>query len=95
MANELNPKKILQSHENIKKELGVVVNSDNFQFSLSFALSEYVINHSPTTEQLAGVRGFLSVLMNLAAPDEKMPTFPVKMIDHSVLQPRRPEPQTK
>lgn len=91
MPNELRPKHQFQTHESIKKELGTVVHSDNFHFSLSFALSEFVTRTTPNAEQLSAVRAFILVLLNLADAEESMPQMPLKTLDHSVLQPRRPE----
>lgn len=87
---ELKPKKVFQQHEPVKKELAVVTNSDNFQFALSFALAEFVSRSTPSAEQLAAVRGFIAVLLNLPMEDEPLPVFPTKTLDHSVFRPAQP-----
>jgi hypothetical protein len=79
---ELKPKQVFQAHESIKKELAVVTTSDNFQFALSFALAEFVSRSNPNADQLAAVRGFIGVLLNLPLAEEPLPVFPVKTLSY-------------
>lgn len=88
---ELRPKLQFQRHEDIKRELAKVVQSDNFQFALSFAVSEFVSVARPSTVQLNAVHAFILVLLNLPMNEEPMPVFPQRTIDQSVYEPRRPE----
>ena len=91
MANQLRPKELFQANEDIRKELAVVVQSSNFQFAVSFALTEFMFAATPSAEQLTAVRTFIAVLMNLPLPEEPMRTLPSRTLDHSVLHPRRPD----
>ena len=88
--NQLQPKARFQAHETIKQELAKVVDSDNFHFALTFALSEFVSQGRPTAEQLDAVQAFIRVLLNLPHKEEPMPSFPVRTLDHSVSAPRKP-----
>lgn len=92
---ELRPKQVFQQHELVKKELATVVNSDNFKFSINFALAEYVSTSTPDSRQLIAVRDFISVLLNLPMPEERLPVFQTKTLDYSgpgVLRQHQPNP---
>ena len=88
---QLQPKQLFQTHEAIKKELATVVASDNFQFALSFALSEFVTRTTPSAEQLSAVRAFILVLLNLPFKEEPPATLPAKTLDYSVFDQQKPQ----
>lgn len=87
---ELQPKQQFQAQETIARELRQVVQGSNFQVVLSYALAEFSLRVTPTAEQLAAVRTFILVLLNLPMPEEKAATFQMPHIDYAALAPRKP-----
>lgn len=87
--NILSPKAQFQANEKLRTETAAVVNSSNFQLTLSFALADFVSQSRPTTEELAGVRKFIDVLLNLPFPEPSAPEFPMRRLGE------RPPPETK
>lgn len=88
---DFSPKRQFQTDEKIVKELLTVVNAGHFHIALSAALSEYVYRRTPSADQLHAVREFIATLLNLPTPNQPLPTFPVRTLDHSVYEPERPE----
>lgn len=84
---DLRPKLQFQRHEDIKRELAQVVQSDHFQFALSFAVSEFVATSRPSADQLAAVQGFIRVLLNLPLADDPLPQLPQRTIDQRAFEP--------
>lgn len=93
--NVLSPKSQFQRHEDINRELKKVVESDNFHFAVSFALSEFVSTRTPSADQLSAVRTFIEVLLSLPLKEEPPRSMPAKTLDQSAYQPIRKEFQTK
>jgi len=92
MNVDFSPKKQFQGNDKLRKELTVVVTSDGFHQALSFALSEFVSQYTPSGDQLTAVRNFINTLLYLPTEQKPMPTFP-----HHQLQPphlNRPPTQT-
>lgn len=93
--NVLNPKAQFQRNEDVTRELKKVVESDNFHFAVSFALSEFVSTRTPSAEQLMAVRNFIETLLSLPLKEEPPRSLPAKTLDQSAYQPIRKEFQTK
>ena len=88
--NALRPKESFQELEKVKAELGVVASSANFQLALTYALCEFIMKNTPSAEQLAAVRVFIAVLLNLAEKEAELKPFPTKTLDHSIYLPHPP-----
>lgn len=87
--NILSPKTQFQANEKLRIETATVVNSSNFQLTLSFALADFVARSTPTAEELAGARKFIHVLLNIPFPEASAPEFPMRRLGE------RPPPETK
>lgn len=77
---ELAPKKRFQENEEAVRQFRIIVDSKTFQAALSDAVAEYAVTTSPTTEQLNGVRSFISLLLNFAENEVPLPQFPQKRV---------------
>src|SRR5678815_2892182 len=84
MNVDFSPKKLFQSNDGIRKELAIVVTSDNFHQALSFALAEFVMQYKPSTEQSIAVKNFINTLLYLPKESQPMPEFPQRTLDHAV-----------
>ena len=87
---DFSPKKQFQSDDTLRKELAIVVSSDNFHQSLSFAMAEFVMRFNPSGEQVAAIKNFINTLIYLPKEVQPMPAFPQKTLDHTVYEPRTP-----
>lgn len=83
------PKIEFHRHDEIKRELVKVVDASNFNFCVSFALAEFCFVTNPTPDQLAAVKTFISIFMNLPHDDPSPPEFPVHRLDHTVYEPTK------
>lgn len=61
----------------------VMVKSPAFETAVTQALAEFTMTLSPSTEEMNGVRGFISVLLNMAEVETDLPRFPAKHISLS------------
>ena len=86
MNVDFSPKKLFQSNDGIRKELAIVVTSDNFHQALSFALSEFVMQYKPSAEQSAAVKQFINTLLYLPKESQPMPEFPNKTLDRTAYE---------
>lgn len=94
MNVDFSPKRQFQTNDKLRKELSVIVGSDNFHQALSAALSEFVYRHSPSAEQTVAIRNFINTLLLLSSEDQPMPAFPTKNLDHTVYTRSSQPPQT-
>lgn len=69
----------------------VMVKSPAFETAVTQALAEFTMTLSPSTEEMDGVRGFISVLLNMAEVETDMPQFPAKHI--SLIPDTRKQPE--
>lgn len=60
------------------------------QAAIESALAEYALMHQPSGEQMAGVKKFLELFVNIGEKDQPQPNFPDKSLDY-----RKPEPPKK
>lgn len=82
--NAMLPKQIfLEKHKDIARELATITQSSNFQTALALALSQFVIQSTPSCEQIQAVRTFIHTLLNLAFQDEALPAYPQRGLDHA------------
>lgn len=70
MSVSLEPKQAFQSNEDQAKEFRALVDSVSFKVCCHNAIAEFVLKHSPTADELNGVRRFLDVLLNMAEKPE-------------------------
>ena len=86
MNVDFSPKKLFQSNDPIRKELAIVVTSDNFHQALSFALAEFVMQYKPSAEQSVAVKNFINTLLYLPKESQPMPEFPNKTLDRTIYE---------
>ena len=86
MNIDFSPKRQFQANDEIVKELRALVTRDNFHHALSAALAEYVYRRTPSAEQLIAVKSFIDTFLHLALPEEPLPAFPVRQLDHTVYE---------
>ena len=91
MTVTLEPKQAFQKNEDHTKEFRGVVDSVVFKECCHNAIAEYVLKHSPTAEELNGVRSFLDVLLNMAEKPEPHDRAPFMQSIATV----SPKPQPK
>ena len=95
MNVDFSPKKLFQSNDGIRKELAIVVTSDNFHQALSFALAEFVMQYKPTAEQSSAVKQFINTLIYLPKEAQPMPEFPNRQLNTESYEPIRPPTYSK
>jgi hypothetical protein len=86
-VNILQPKKAIQTRDELKREFSTVVQSGNFHEVMTHALAQFVLNNTPDAGQLHAVRIFISTLMHMHEVDEEPKTFPTKTLDHTIYNP--------
>ena len=86
MNVDFSPKKLFQSNDPLRKELAIVVTSDNFHQALSFALAEFVMQYKPSAEQSSAVKQFINTLLYLPKESQPMPEFPNKSLDRTIYE---------
>jgi hypothetical protein len=88
----LTPKGLFKQQKDQVANFRAIARHTHFQLALSAALAELAQSHKPTSEELNGARKFINVLLNLAEGDPSPSRFPVKTLDHSVLEPPKETP---
>ena len=95
MNVDFSPKKLFQSNDGIRKELAIVVTSDNFHQALSFALAEFVMQYKPSAEQSSAVKQFINTLIYLPKEIQPPPSPPIKQLNVEAYEPIRPPTYSK
>ena len=87
---QLSPRSQFRESDSNVRDFGAIARNDLTQKALAAALGEYALAHNPSAEQLAGIRAFLELFLNLAESDKAPPTFPSKHLDYSVVPRTQP-----
>lgn len=77
---ELQPRQRFQDNTEAVRQFRTLVDSNQFKDILAQAVADYAINSRPTSEQLDGVRTFVSLFLNFAEKPAAPPQFPVKRL---------------
>jgi hypothetical protein len=80
-------------HDEIKRELATVVQSNNFHFALNFALTQFVLNATPTSDEIKAVRLFIDTLLNLPFKEQSPATVMHKTLHYTGAEKAQPEPK--
>jgi hypothetical protein len=89
---ELTPKARFLASPHAKEHAELVMHPA-FHAALEAALASFSLAHSVTQEQLAGARGFILVLLNLAEPPQKSDNQ--ETLSHNLWPNPTPQPLTR
>ena len=76
----LSPKQMFLADDDRAREFGNIVHHPLFQTGMAMAMAEFTLTKEPTTEELAGARKFITVLLNMVEKHTSPQVTPFKSI---------------